>query len=269
MEKFRNLAVIGLTSVVMCIGLTSCSDNDEGNNGAISLPVVFEGKRLVKCEYKPIYSNNIEGETYQYDKDKLVSHTEFEVDNDDIFEEKYTIDYAKNQVKVSWKDGSDSDICTYTLNENGYAVSATLETREDEDVWNTYYTFEYDPDGYLIKITEKDDDYTETVNIKWQNGDAVSYGYDDYNYEYTYSSDLNKGGILPSDNGWLDLEADLYIAYYAGILGKPTKHLISKKEEKQNNNDYTYSEEYKYTLDEEGYIKTYTDGNITCSYTFQ
>ena len=42
------------------------------------------------------------------------------ISNKETFEDKYTIDYENNQVRISWKDGNDSEICTYSLNENGF-----------------------------------------------------------------------------------------------------------------------------------------------------
>ena len=52
------------------------------------------------------------------------------------------------------------------------------------------------------------------------------------------------------------MEAELHIAYYAGILGKPTKHLIASQKEKFGYN--SYEETYEYVLDADEYVKTCT-----------
>lgn len=259
MKTMKNLFVIGLISVI-CAGFTACSNDDDEKE--VNLPTVFEGKRIAQCET----TNNglTERAVFHYDNGKLISYSDLEISGNDTYEDKYTVEYSKNQVKVSWKDGGDSEICTYSLGENGFATSAVLVTDEEGDVWNTNYTFEYDANGYLTKITEKDDDGTNYAEIKWSEGNVVSYSADGHTCTYTYTSDLNKGGILPTDNGWVDMDAELHIAYYAGILGKPTKHLIASQKE--------YStESFQYTLDAEGYVKTCTSDryNLPYNYTFK
>lgn len=260
MKTMKNLFVIGLTSVI-CASFAACGSDDEPE---IKLPTIFEGKRIAQCEW----GNNgyIEKSVFNYDNGKLISYSEFEISSNETYEDKSTIEYSGNQVKISWKDGNDSEICTYTLNESGFATSALLVTKEEGDVWNTNYTFEYDANGYLSKITERSDDETTSVVIKWVDGDALSYSKNSLNYVYTYKSDLNKGGILPPDNAWLDMDAELSIAYYAGILGRPTKHLIASQEQGS-------TETYEYTLDSEGYVKSCTS-NVhnsfhTYNYTFK
>lgn len=255
MKTMKNLFVIGLTSVI-CASFAACGSDDEPE---IKLPTIFEGKSIAQCEW----GNNgyIEKSVYNYDNGKLISYSEFEISGNETYEDKNTIEYSGNQVKISWKDGSDSEICTYTLNESGFAISALLVTKEEDDVWDTNYTFEYDANGYLTKITERSSDETNSVVIKWVDGDALSYSKNSLNYVYTYNSDLNKGGILPPDNAWLDMDAELSIAYYAGILGRPTKHLIASQEQGS-------TETYEYTLDSEGYVKSCTSNENNSSYTY-
>lgn len=63
------------------------------------------------------------------------------------------------------------------------------------------------------------------------------------------------------------MEAELHIAYYAGILGKPTKHLIASQKEN------SYEETYEYVLDADEYVKTCTitskDNVSSYNYTFK
>lgn len=254
MKTMKNLFVIGLTSVI-CASFAACGSDDEPE---IKLPTIFEGKRIAQYEW----TNNgyTEKSIFSYDNGKLISYSEFEISDSESYEDKNTVEYSGNQVKISWKDGSDSEICTYTLNESGFAITALLVTKEEGDTWNTNYTFEYDASGYLTKITERSSDETNSVVIKWVDGDAVSYSKNNLNYVYTYNTDLNKGGILPPDNAWLDMEAELFIAYYAGILGRPTKHLIVSQEENGTENEYI--------LDSEGYVKSCTSKDNHSSYTY-
>lgn len=249
----KDFLTIGLTSAVLA-SIVACS-NDNEQQQQVTLPTIFEGKRITEYAYS-LGANYTEKEVFSYQAGKLVSYSEIEISPDGTYEDKYTVGYNDRQIKVSWKDDSDSEVCTYSLDENGFATSALLTTIEDEDTWNTYYTFEYDTNGYLIKITEKyDGEKPTTTKIEWNEGDASSFTRDGNKHTYIYTSVNNKGGILPLDNGWLDVDAELQIAYYAGILGKPTKHLVASR---SSSNQLGYQETFQYKLDAEGYVEYFT-----------
>lgn len=136
----KDFLTIGLTSAVFA-SIVACS-NDNEQQQQVTLPTIFEGKRITEYAYSP-GANYTEKEVFSYQAGKLVSYSEIEISPDGTYEDKYTVGYNDRQIKVSWKDDSDTKVCTYSLDENGVATSVLLTTIEDEDTWNTYYTFEY------------------------------------------------------------------------------------------------------------------------------
>ena len=107
MKSMKNLFVIGLTFVIYA-GFTACDNDDDKQE--VTLPTIFEGKRITQCESTA--NGYTERNAYNYSNGKLISYSEYEISNKETFEDKYTIDYENNQVRISWKDGNDSEICT-------------------------------------------------------------------------------------------------------------------------------------------------------------
>lgn len=207
------------------------------------LPDVFTGKRVTKIEWAP---SDKGWEEFTYTKGKLTKYIVGYFEDDKRDETVYNITYTGNQVKFArvFSTGSkEKEEFVYTLDANGYAVSSILKqegTDEDDGKFFTYtatQTFEY-TGGYLTKTTLTDEAGTDIGLTTYKDGNVVSHSYYDSvgqrkdTYEYTASDILNKGGVLPPNNGWIDVP----FAYYAGILGKPTKNLIVS----ENNESYVY-----------------------------
>lgn len=132
--------------------------------------------------------------------------------------------------------------------------------------------YEYDNDSHIIKydiaLTKQNDRYYE---LNWENGNISSVRDNSYEagtwmiYEtsYTYSEDINIGGILPSDRSWIDDSGYSVgyginnVLYYAGLLGRGTKNLpksCSYRYQVSTNKYYEYKGNYVYRLDDSGYV---------------
>lgn len=233
---------------VICMAAVAFAACDSDNNDVTELPEVFTGKRLVKIEN----SNNspiVDGSELTYSNGKLVGFSIYEIYDGKKESNLYKISYSGNTVTVieQLRSNGEKEESVYTLNADGYAVSMThisIEEYEDKLYTETYHcTFEYN-DGYLVKIVDEEG----PTLINYQDGDVVSYSQMGKTYQCTASAIPNKGGVLPF-NGWLDDAAvgELFAAHYAGILGKPTKHLLATEG----------TETYSYVMDGE-YVKTCT-----------
>lgn len=242
MKNVKLMAMICLAAVAFA----ACGDDE--NQEADPLEV-FTGKRLVKVEMQS-YPTLTEGEEFTYSNGKLTGYADYEKYNNETEARTYEITYTGNTVTVTClsKTDGEKEENVYTLNAEGYAVSmvhTTIEEYGGQLHKDTYHnTFEYS-DGYLVKAISNDGEVTE---IRYKDGDVVSYSQLGHTYLCTASTNLNKGGILPF-YGWLGDagSGELVVAHYAGILGKPTTHLLSTE------GNYTYT----YTLDGE-YVKTCT-----------
>lgn len=213
-------------------------------------PSVFTGKRVTKIS-APYGSNDYE--TYSYGQGNLIK---FSDDTEDGGRRVFNLTYEGNQVNIlaSYEEYGTEEYL-YTLNAEGYAVSAVITAVDDSEEYVMTQSFEYE-NGYLVKIVSKDEESVTTVRIKYANGNVLSYstkeeGVYPYEYEsgiYTYTEILNKGGVLPLDDTWLEAgDGYLSIAHYAGILGKPTTNLV-----KANG-----SRSYEYEM-KDGYVEKCT-----------
>lgn len=268
MKKGKMLAMM----LVAIFAFSACGTDEEAGEST-KLPEIFTGKRVAQISYKSSDKNeDIEAMTYV--NNKLTKYTDVEIsEHDGRYEWVYDVTYSGDQVKTYCKyaDSKDSEETLYTLNAEGYAISAKITDIEDEReeglfTYVTNQTFEY-ANGYLVKIVSTDDDgEVTTMQINYSDGDVTSFSEErgtKRTYTCTPSDILNKGGILPPNNAWFDCDGNLEIGYYAGILGKPTKHLVAKVQESSG-----YASEYNYTLENE-YVKTIRSQFETVTYTFQ
>lgn len=215
-----------MTAALVGFGITACSSSDDNNatdennnnSSSVSAKNVFTGG-LPKTIGDAILTYN--------DKGQLISCT----DNDG---NKVTFEYGVTRaageiVKMTVDEGEDGkNIFLMTLNEQGY-VSHCDQTEDDgnKEAWD----FQYNTDGQLtyMKRSENENRITRVI---YENGNAVK-AINEYQEPkesndttvVTFSDIPNKGCIMLFD-ATLGIDMDeMEVAYFAGLLGKPTKNL--------------------------------------------
>lgn len=167
-------------------------------------------------------------------------------------------------VKEAYYD--DYKVYYITLNSDGFA-SHVVEEYFDGYNWEEgdEMIFEYDSDGYLTKMIQCYD-YPDVTVINWQDGNIVSVCMTDgesdtENWENIiyYTSPgvaqpiANKGCVMFYDEMFrVDID-DLKYAYYAGLLGKSTKHLPMSATETYLVYGYTYTMQFEWTINDDGF----------------
>ena len=136
--------------------------------------------------------------------------------------------------------------------------------------WNLEYNF----DNRLVKAVQSESGFQTTYTLTYKNGDATESstvsqkeGKETNRYQIFYTSSkvtspiANKGCIMFFDKG-LGIELDdLEYAYYAGMLGKATKHLTTYNLDKDNDKisfDWVINESgfpTKVVINDEGDVK--------------
>lgn len=122
-------------------------------------------------------------------------------------------------------DPSDRDVYYLTLNEQGYIASAVeVDSDGDRQKW----TFTYNADGQLETVLKRNGRTTKWT-ITYNSGDITAVNANGYvsevNYNFEGSTIPNTGAIMLWDETFdIDLD-DLELAYYAGMLGTPTRNL--------------------------------------------
>ena len=217
--KKQNTIVI-ILALLACVGMVSCGDDDtffvgKPSNIFSNLSPKIVGKYSIYYDEQGRVSMVTERGEYTFRK-AFFDYSPADRDCDvriDIAEENYG-----------------EMICLHvSLNKNGYAeyVSEIEDNRIDED-----WKFEYNSNGQLIKMVRSEGG-SETTTVTYQDGDITKVvqesKFDDCStsstIEYGTEKIENKGSVMLFDE-MLCIDMDeMGLAYFAGLLGKPTSHL--------------------------------------------
>ncbi len=231
MKKLRFIGLCLATAAMACT-LISCDSDDDKNNddgGTPSSPEnVFEEGVPSKVGDLAI-TTNAKGQV-----------TTIQDGND-----KYTFSY--DPVTINGKDydmsimgtnsrSNQTDMLYLTINSKGYVSYCYQVSKEYGQTETQEWWFGYNSNGQLNYMKRSEGD-NEVTDITYTDGDAVKVTItsdEDPSADVTtisYTTDeypnptVNKGGIMLFDQT-LDVDLDeMEVAYYAGLLGKATKHL--------------------------------------------
>ena len=162
-------------------------------------------------------------------------------------------------VVMTVTDGDERTVYNLFLNKDGfvkYCDEIDYEKKGNTPKTTTW-NFEYNSDGQLIKAVQSKDGVKTSSTIAYNDGDAVETvtmsekdGKETDHYRIYYTSKKvtlpieNRGCIMSFDVA-LGLDLDhLHGAYYAGMLGKATKHLPIYNMDKDNDKttfDWTFN----------------------------
>ena len=245
---------IVVTVLAMMVCFVGCSKDEETEQetGKVTPENVFRGKRVAEKGSYGYFDK------YTYDQDgRLVSVKSSN--------EEQVLKYENNKLIVIEKEGDEIEYeSTFIINENGFAESGTgVYYEEGEDgvmkKYTSTYEFKYTSDGYLSEAKYVEDEGTEeeeefVEKYVYKDGNIVSYSSveDGKTYKettYTTGTVENKGGALNSN----DFDDTLY---YAGVLGKTSKNLITKEESTDYHSGTPNKAVYycDYELDKDGYV---------------
>lgn len=134
----------------------------------------------------------------------------------------YSLSYTNEKVTMTSMD----ETVDFNLNENGYTNSWYKAER------NRFYYNEYDSNGYLTRIMLDDNGSLYEYRITVNNGnityiEKLEAGFRNVidTFTFKYSDKENKNGLYPES---CILNIDNEILSYLGILGKPSRNLVSQ-----------------------------------------
>ena len=174
-------------------------------------------------------------------------------------------------VVMTVTDDDDKKVYNLFLNNNGYIRHCDeIEYERGESPKRQTWDFEYNAAGQLSKVVSSEDGY-ETTTITYRDGNIVRTsvvsgmsGIEKDRYDIFYTSNtvatpiLNKGNVMFFDDTFdIDIE-ELQYAYYAGLLGKATKHLPIRSIDEKNE-----VSTFRWTLDSNGYPTSLSEGDDT------
>lgn len=173
-------------------------------------------------------------------------------------------------------EGKEKLVCNLYLNKDGF-VSHCDETEYDlEGMEKETWDFTYNSDGQLLTMLRSEGG-KENTTIKYQDGDIVETAtvsadepdesslYKVYYTSKTVSTPIvNKGCIMFFDETLgIDMDEMKY-AYYAGLLGKATKHLPVRLVDEKDQ----YTSSFDWTLNAAGYPILFSYGEEKYPFTW-
>ena len=259
MKKLSNFVWLLAIALGAAIALTACSKNSDGPDGG-------EDKGKVEVNPTKVFVNGmpkiVDGSVFTRDfKGRLSSIYNKEENVLIAFAYTSSILGTKDvpNVVMTVTDADERTVYNLFLNKDGfvkYCDEIDYEKKGDTPKTTTW-NFEYNSDGQLIKAVESKDGVKTSSTIAYNDGDAVETvtmsekdGKETDHYRIYYTSKKvtlpieNRGCIMSFDVA-LGLDLDhLHGAYYAGMLGKATKHLPIYNMDKDNDKttfDWTFN----------------------------
>lgn len=249
MKKLSNFVWLLAIALGAAIALTACSKNSDGPDGG-------EDKGKVEVNPTKVFVNGmpkiVDGSVFTRDfKGRLSSIYNREENVLIAFAYTSSILGTKDvpNVVMTVTDADERTVYNLFLNKDGfvkYCDEIDYEKKGNTPKTTTW-NFDYNSDGQLIKAVESKDGVKTSSTIAYNDGDAVETvtmsekdgkETDHYRIYYTskkVTSPIENRGCIMSFDVALGLDLDhLHGAYYAGMLGKATKHLPIYNMDKDN-----------------------------------
>ena len=259
MKKLSNFVWLLAIALGAAIALTACSKNSDGPDGG-------EDKGKVEVNPTKVFVNGmpkiVDGSVFTRDfKGRLSSIYNREENVLIAFAYTSSILGTKDvpNVVMTVTDADERTVYNLFLNKDGFVKYCDEIDYEEKgnNPKSTTWNFEYNSDGQLIKAVQSKDGVKTSSTIAYNDGDAVETvtmsekdGKETDHYRIYYTSKKvtlpieNRGCIMSFDVA-LGLDLDhLHGAYYAGMLGKATKHLPIYNMDKDNDKttfDWTFN----------------------------
>ena len=259
MKKLSNFVWLLAIALGAAIALTACSKNSDGPDGG-------EDKGKVEVNPTKVFVNGmpkiVDGGVFTRDfKGRLSSIYNKEENVLIAFAYTSSILGTKDvpNVVMTVTDADERTVYNLFLNKDGFVKYCDeIDYEKGNTPKTTTWNFEYNSDGQLIKAVQSKDGVKTSSTIAYNDGDAVETvtmsekdgkETDHYRIYYTskkVTSPIENRGCIMSFDVALGLDLDhLQIAYYAGMLGKATKHLPIYNMDKDNDKttfDWTFND---------------------------
>lgn len=270
MKALNKLIQAALFTVCAASMLAACSsDNDDDENNpdsptvSIDPTVVFTGKRM----------DDFNGYGMTYNEEGLLTKIE---NSEEVVTFTYPTETrnAGTRIEMTIRDkdplygeGMHIDM---TIGTNGFVESA-IETYHNEDGKETWQ-FEYNDEGHLYRM-KRSEGGNETTTLTYQGGNIAEVNMtseedpaERLHVTLSYGSAPigNKACVMLFDETFgIDMDEMAY-AYWAGLLGKATRHLpVAADYENEG------TETFEWDIDSEGYPSSMSHKSGYYTYTYR
>lgn len=216
----------------------------------------MSASQVVVCSQWEKFLNNVTGYTFSFNKDGFVDTVRYRGGYASFVyyagsREVQTVGNDMVDLRLHDMDGVVNTVCTFVIGVNGYAKRCTEVRVADNRRYD--WRFKYDHRGYLTSLDAAGDE----CEFEYVDGNLVAYTNwcdGEETYVFTYSS-LSSFGYMPYFQSPGYIEADygpiLPLAYFAGLVGRPSKNLPSVCDVYVDD-EYVRSYEYRYVFNNDG-----------------
>ena len=250
------LLAIVLTATFTLVSCGDDKDNPDVEKGKVEVnpeKVFVNGMPKVIDGY--VFTRDFKGRLSSMYNKKEKSSVTFDYNNNTLG----TTDVPNVVMTVS--DSDNRTVYKLFLNKDGYVKYCDEIEYKIDNPKTTAWNFEYNSDGQLVKVVQTKDGTKTSSIITYNSGNAVETvtisekdGKETDHYKIYYTSKketlpiMNKGCLIFFETGLgVDLD-NLQNAYYAGMLGKATKHLPIYNMDKDNE-----KATFEWTFNEDGF----------------
>lgn len=241
---------------ILSMCLCCASGYAAGKGASVAATNVFKGKLIQSLTVSDEDFDATFTFTYN-DKSQLLSAKCVESGESQTVTFDYTGGSIKGtdyDVKMVIEDFDETISLYITVGDNLFASSVYEEIVSWEDGNSTgTWDLEYNADNQLVKITRSQWG-KEVTDISYSNGDITkvevsenNFFDDSYTFSYTNAIDNTSGFMLYDELYNADIE-EMEIAYFAGLLGQPSRHLPDASVDDEGD-----KETYTWTIDDNGY----------------
>ena len=254
LSNFMWLLAIVLTATITFVSCGDDKDNPDVEKGKVEVnpeKVFVNGMPKVIDGY--VFTRDFKGRLSSMYNKKEKGLVTFDYNNNTLG----TTDVPNVVMTVS--DSDNRTVYKLFLNKDGYVKYCDEIEYKIDNPKTTAWNFEYNSDGQLVKAVQTKGGTKTSSIITYNSGNAVETvtksekdGQETDHYKIYYTSKkitlpiANKGCLMAFD-GVLGVDLDnLQNAYYAGMLGKATKHLPIYNMDKDNDKttfDWTFNDD--------------------------
>ena len=261
----KNMKILLALVAIVSLSIACTTDDNSDSGSGIS----SKAREVSKITFEG--DDEVEEYAFKYDSDGRITRVTYSYGDGDYYVKLYYNYGSDNELEIVREYGGDAygDDHSYTtyalLNNKGYM------TRIDDLI-----TLSYDSKGYLVSVSESEEDWWYELSYLWSGGNIVETEYmeevEGDSDSYTITLDYNNKPMSV-----VNLDLNLVLSYWSealyvpyslgdGLTGRKSKNFMTGWT--YESDDYEEEGTISWSYDEDGYPKEalveYDDGDEFC-----
>lgn len=255
----KNIKILLALLAIVSLSI-ACTTDDNSGNGSGSSKARVVSKIIFEDD------DDVEEYAFKYDSDGRITRVTYS--DDDYYDKCYYNYGSDNELEIVNEYGGDA-----YGGDHSYTLYALLNNKGYMTMLDDDLTLSYDSKGYLVSVSESEEDWWYEYSYLWSGGNIVETEYmymeeEGYTESYTATFDYNNKPMSV-----VNLDLNLVLSYWSeaiyvpyswgdGLTGRKSKNFMTGW------TDYDEEATISWSYDEDGYPKEalveYDDGDEFC-----